>query len=83
MTETEIEVHSLNWLNSPPQRLYQHNRKVSFIGGEGIVRSSNFEGGTWKYLVEMPLAPVMPKFGRIGAETIVLLDEIELAAIGN
>ena len=70
-------------MNLPRERLYQHNRKVSFIGGEGIVRSSNFEGGTWKYLVEMPLAPVMPKFGRIVAETIVLLDEIELAAIGN
>ena len=56
---------------------------MSFVGGEGVVRNFTYKNGTWKYLVEMPLAPAMPKFGRIGAETIVLLDEIELAAIGN
>ena len=64
-------------------RSFHRHQQVSFVGGEGIVRNSKYENGTWKYLVEMPLAPVMPKFGRIGAETIVLLDEIELAAIGN
>ena len=37
----------------------------------------------WLYFRRPVLAPAMPKFGRIGAETIVLLDEIELAAIGN
>ena len=64
-------------------RSFDRHQQVSFIGGEGVVRNFKYENGTWKYLVEMPLAPVMPKFGRIGAETIVLLDEIELAAIGN
>ena len=64
-------------------RSFDRHQQVSFIGGEGVVRNFKYENGTWKYLVEMPLAPVLPKFGRIGAETIVLLDEIELAAIGN
>ena len=64
-------------------RSFDRHQQVSFIGGEGVVRNFKYENGTWKYLVEMPLDPVMPKFGRIGAETIVLLDEIELAAIGN
>ena len=64
-------------------RAFDRDLQVSFVGGEGIIRSFKYEHGTWKYLVEMPLAPVMPKFGRIGAETIVLLDEIELAAMGN
>jgi hypothetical protein len=68
-------------LIEPPS--FSRDRQVSFVGGEGIIRSFKYEDGTWKYLVEMPLAPVMPEFGRIGAETIVLLDEVELAAIGN
>jgi hypothetical protein len=76
MTKTIIEAYSLNF---PPQRLYQHNRKVSFIGGEGIVRSSNFECGTWRYLVEMPQGRDRT-FGRTGAKTMVLLNETELRA---
>ena len=66
-------------LNPPLARLYEHNRKVSFVGGEGVVKSSSFEGGTWKYLVEMPQGKE-PKFGRAGAETMVFLNERELCA---
>jgi hypothetical protein len=76
MTETIIEAHSLNLRQ---EKLYQHNSKVSFLGGEGIVRSYNFEGGTWRYLVEMPQY-TEPTFGRMGAETRVLLNETELRA---
>jgi hypothetical protein len=76
MAEAGIGVHSLNL---PLERLYQHNRRVRFVGGEGIVRSSNFEGGTWKYLVEMPQGKE-PIFGRTGAETMVFLNERELRA---
>jgi hypothetical protein len=83
MTETKMVIYSLTFL---PQRLYQHHRTVSFISGEGIVRSSNFKGGTWRYLVEpQGREPTfaIPEFGRVGAETIVLLDEVELDLIGN
>jgi hypothetical protein len=77
MTETTIEVQRLN---SPLERLYEKNRRVSFIGGEGIVKSSSFEGGTWKYLVEMPQGRE-PTFGRAGAETMIFLNERELRAV--
>lgn len=52
---------------------------VSFIGGEGIVRSYKPDAGAWTYLVEMALGP-KPDFGRVGAETIVCLDEADLCA---
>jgi hypothetical protein len=55
------------------------NRQVRFVGGEGIVRGVKFEGDTWKYLVEMPQGKA-PVFGRVGAETMVLLSETELRA---
>jgi hypothetical protein len=76
MTEIKIAVGRFN---SPLERLYEQNSKVSFVGGEGIVRSSHFEGGTWRYLVEMPQGRE-PTFGRAGAETMVLLNERELRA---
>lgn len=65
--------------NSPLERQYPPNQKVQFIGGEGIVLSSSFEGGNWRYLVEMPQGRE-PDFGRAGAETMVLLNERELRA---
>ena len=76
MNEIKIEVYGLN---SPPKNIYKRDRKVSFIGGEGIVRSSSFKDGTWEYLVEMPQGKA-PTFGT-GAETMVLLSERELRAV--
>ena len=76
MTEIKIEVGRFN---SPLKRLYPSNQKVRFLGGEGVVRSSSFEGGTWRYLVEMPQGRE-PTFGRADAETMVLLNERELCA---
>lgn len=58
---------------------FHREQQVRFIGGEGVVRNVKFESGSWKYLIEMPLG-VEPKFGRIGAETMVLLSETELRA---
>jgi hypothetical protein len=72
--------------NSPSEATFQdkmqsfnRTQRVKFVGGEGIVRNFKFEGGTWLYLVEMDLGPA-PKFGRVGAETMVLLDGIDLCA---
>ncbi|WP_199327177.1 hypothetical protein [Nostoc sp. FACHB-888] len=50
---------------------------VSFIGGEGIVRSYTPESGTWTYLIEMALG-LKPDFGRVGAEAMILLTEEDL-----
>ncbi|HEY9603038.1 MAG TPA: hypothetical protein V6C85_15595 [Allocoleopsis sp.] len=58
---------------------FRHAQRVSFFGGEGIVRSYRPEAGTWTYLVEMALG-LEPDFGRLGAETMVLLNEADLRA---
>jgi hypothetical protein len=55
------------------------SQQVSFMGGEGVVRSRHFDLGTWTYLVEMTLGP-KPNFGRVGAETMVILLEADLCA---
>ncbi len=68
MTAIAIEVHR-----------FQPAQRVRFLGGEGIVRKLKLETGTWKYLVEMPMGDE-PSFGRVGAETMVLLNETELRA---
>jgi hypothetical protein len=68
MLETSTKVHS-----------FDRDQRVRFLGGEGIVRNFKFEAENWTYLVEMPLG-TEPTFGRIGAETMVLLSETELRA---
>lgn len=52
---------------------------VRFLGGEGIVRSYKAEFGSWTYLIEMVLG-LEPDFGRVGAETMVVLTEADLCA---
>jgi hypothetical protein len=58
---------------------FRHKQQVRFSGGEGIVRNYKSEFGGWTYVVEMTLG-LEPDFGRIGAETMVLLTEAELCA---
>jgi len=55
-----------------------HNTQwVSFVGGEGIVRSYTPEYGKWTYLIEMALG-LEPDFGRVGGETMIHLNEADL-----
>ncbi|HEY9908281.1 MAG TPA: hypothetical protein V6D18_11840 [Thermosynechococcaceae cyanobacterium] len=56
---------------------FRPTQRVSFVGGEGIVRSYRPNAGSWTYLVEMPLG-LYPDFGRVGAETMVYLNEADL-----
>ena len=56
---------------------FRNTQWVSFVGGEGIVRSYTPECGTWTYLIEMALG-LEPNFGRVGAETMILLTEADL-----
>lgn len=58
---------------------FRNAQRVRFVGGEGIVRSYKPEAGTWTYFIEMALG-VEPEFGRIGAETMVVLAEADLRA---
>jgi hypothetical protein len=61
------------------KQTFERAQRVLFAGGEGIVRNFKFEAKHWTYLVEMPLGQE-PEFGRVGAETMVLLSETELRA---
>jgi len=49
------------------------------MGGEGTVQCFRFDSGRWVYNIEMELGPE-PVFGRVGAETTIVLDEEELYA---
>lgn len=53
---------------------------VSFLGGEGSVKSFNYEAEAWIYIVEMSLGPE-PDFGRVGGETTIVLSETDLYAV--
>lgn len=59
---------------------FRYAQRVSFVGGEGIVRSYIPEAATWTYFVEMALGQE-PDFGRVGAETMVVLTEADLCAV--
>jgi hypothetical protein len=56
---------------------FRNNQRVKFSSGEGIVRKFQYELGSWDYLIEIE-AGQYPDFGRVGAETMVILREAEL-----
>lgn len=59
--------------------IFQQSQLVRFVGGEGTVQCSRFDSGRWVYNIEMELGPE-PLFGRVGAETTIVLNEEELCA---
>jgi hypothetical protein len=61
-------------------RKFDRTQRVSFVGGEGIIKSFSFDSGAWIYLVQMPLG-AKPSFGRAGAESMILLNQEELYAV--
>jgi hypothetical protein len=63
-----------------PKPKFCTKHPVSFAGGEGTILGMKWEFGQWLYLVEMELG-AEPEFGRVGAETMVLLDETDLYEI--
>jgi hypothetical protein len=63
-------------IESPSFCRAQH---VSFLGGEGSVKSFKYEAEAWLYIIEMTPGPE-PKFGRVGGETTVLLSAADLYA---
>jgi hypothetical protein len=67
-----------NILISTP--VFQQSQLVRFVGGEGTVQCFRFDSGTWIYDIEMELGPE-PLFGRVGAETTIVLNEEELYAM--
>jgi hypothetical protein len=54
-------------------------QRVSVLGGEGTIQSYKREAETWMYPIKMALGQE-PNFGRVSAETTVLLNEADLCA---
>jgi hypothetical protein len=53
------------------------HQTVSFIGGAGKIKSIQRQDDRWTYTIEMSMG-AMPDFGRIGAETTILLEEQDI-----
>jgi hypothetical protein len=53
---------------------------VRFAGGVGRIKSYSPEKHTWTYAVEMEMG-AEPDFGRIGAETTILLHEEDILEV--
>jgi hypothetical protein len=65
---------SINCLERPK---FHQQQKVYFLGGSGEVKKLQREVDTWIYTVEMNMG-LEPHFGRIGAETTILLEEEDI-----
>ncbi len=64
------------WKN--PQ--FDCHQTVRFFGGTGKIKSIQKQAICWTYHVEMSRG-VEPDFGRIGAETTIVLEEQEILAL--
>jgi hypothetical protein len=51
---------------------------VSFIGGEGKITNIQRQDNCWAYIIEMTMG-AKPDFGRIGAETTIVLAEQDIS----
>ncbi|MBF2018448.1 MAG: hypothetical protein IGS23_25275 [Rivularia sp. T60_A2020_040] len=65
---------SVNCLTKPK---FRQQQKVYFIGGTGTIKKLQKEVHTWIYIVEMNMGPE-PDFGRVGAETTIVLEEQDI-----
>lgn len=70
-------LESVKRWNSPQ---FDRHQTVSFFGGIGTIKSIQKQALGWAYHVEMSLGEE-PDFGRIGAETTVVLEEHDLRSI--
>lgn len=61
---------------------FSYNQQVCFIGGTGTVKEYCFGAGKWLYTIEMPLSPE-PEMGRVGSETQIVLEEIEIQEVSE
>lgn len=58
---------------------FNKDAMVRFAGAVGRIKSYRPNLSTWIYAVEMEMG-AEPDFGRVGAETTLLLDEADLEA---
>lgn len=65
---------NMNCLNRPK---FYHHQTVSFIGGVGKIKNIQLQDSCWTYTIEMSMG-VKPDFGRVGAETTIVLEEQDI-----
>ncbi|MEO0014108.1 MAG: hypothetical protein RLZZ535_2497 [Cyanobacteriota bacterium] len=65
---------SINLLTRPK---FAPNQIVRFIGGIGKIKSIQQQDSRWVYTIEMSMG-VEPDFGRVGAETTIVLVEQDI-----
>lgn len=65
---------SINLLTRPK---FTPNQIVCFIGGMGKIKSIQQQDSHWVYTIEMSMG-VEPDFGRVGAETTIVLAEQDI-----
>lgn len=68
---------SINLITKP---LFNPQQQVSFIGGTGEIKKFERKANNWIYTVEMSMG-LEPVFGRIGAETTIVLEEEEICKL--
>lgn len=66
--------------NTQTKPKFRPFQQVYFLGGMGKIMYCFADAGKWMYGVEMPLGKE-PHIGRIGSETIILMQENEIHAI--
>jgi hypothetical protein len=70
---------SINCLNKPKFHLYQ---TVHFIGGIGTIENIQRQDSRWTYTIKMSMGE-KPDFGRVGAETTILLEEQDIRQVSQ
>lgn len=63
---------SINCLLTKPK--FVPNQTVRFIGGMGKIKSIQQQDSRWVYTIKMSMG-AEPDFGRVGAETTIVLAE--------
>jgi hypothetical protein len=61
---------------------FTRNQTVGFIGGIGKIKNIQQQNNRWTYTIKMSMG-AKPDFGRLGAETTILLEEHDLRRFDN
>ena len=59
---------------------FHRHQKVRFVGGTGKIKSIQQQAICWTYNIEMNMG-VEPDFGRVGAETTIVLEEQDISQV--
>ena len=56
---------------------FSTHQEVRFMGGKGKIKSIQQQDKGWAYTIKMSMG-VKPDFGRVGAETTIILEEQDI-----